>query len=118
MHTLQARECLQVHRVVTHGEIGSFRERYTQLSREIGVLEVRLVEGTGCQDDSERVFAFIAVTQELLAQLTEDSANAFDTELPDRLRQDLFDERAGRRGGARAGGRRRAGGRGPPAAGR
>ena len=94
VHPLQARERLQIHRVVAHGEIGSLGQRHAQLSAQIGVLEVGLVEWPRSQDDGERVFTFVAVTQQLLAQLAEHPGDPLDPELADRLRQHLLDDLA------------------------
>ena len=62
----------------------------TQLTREVGVFEIGLVEWTGSQDDGQWVFAIIAVTQQLLAQVAEHAGDPLHLQLADGLRQDLL----------------------------
>ncbi len=108
VHPLQAGECLQVYGVAANGEIRPLDEGDAELTRQVNVLEIRLVEGAGREDHRKRAGTAIGLTQQARAQLAEKSGNAADAQVADRLRQHLLDDFAIFEGISGTGGRLRA----------
>ncbi len=75
VHALQARERLQVDVVAAHGEVVPLDERQAEMTREVRVLEVRLVERAGRQHDGERRLVRRGWRQQPIAQAGEERAD-------------------------------------------
>ena len=66
MHTPQSGEGLQINRIGAHREIVALHQWHTELTSQIGVLEVGFVEGSRCKDDGQRRFLAGEVGKTLL----------------------------------------------------
>src|SRR4051812_36201047 len=88
MHTPQPRKCLEIYRLIANREVISFDERQAELSREIRMLEISLVERTGREDDSERSILVFSKAEHLLAQCAEEAAHRANAQLSQYVGED------------------------------
>ncbi len=95
VHTAQSTERLQVNRLAAHGEVRAFGERQSKLAREIGMLEVGLVERAWSQQNGQRFLVRLAdAGKQALAQAAEESAHPAHAEITNRIGQHLLDDLA------------------------
>ena len=85
----QAVERFQEDAFVAHGEVGALDERHAEVAREVGVLEVGLVVGTGRQQhDAGRVGPLRRERSKRVAQRLEPAGEPGHVEVAEDFRQD------------------------------
>ena len=86
-HAFQARKRFQIDGVVSDGEIMAFHQRQPEVASEVGVLEIRFVEGSRRENNGQRCLPAICVAKQLLAQRGEETAEGFCIDVTDEIRK-------------------------------
>ncbi len=117
VHLLQAFESLQKNAAVANGEVAALNQRESQITREVGMLEISFVEGPGRQQHDARIVASLGrKADEIISKGTEKRREAFDLKFAEQIRKRLRHHDAIFERVARARWRLRAVGNHPPIA--
>jgi hypothetical protein len=54
---LQPVDCLEIDTTLAHGQVSSLHEGEAQIARDIGVLKISLVQGSGSKQNDSRIIA-------------------------------------------------------------